>query len=88
MTFKTLGIVAGVAALLAATSASASPPPKGGHFEWRSSAQAPGPRAPIAAPRRVWVSSPIATSDAGACMSMMAATTKADAMPCCPAHSS
>lgn len=88
MTCKTLGIVAGVAALLAATSAPASPVAKDGHYEWRSSAQAPGPRAPIAAPRRVWVSSPGATSDAGTCMGMMAATTKADAMPCCQAHSS
>jgi hypothetical protein len=86
MPFKTFGVVAGVAALLAATSA--SPAPKDGHFEWRSSAQAPGPRAPIAAPRRVWVSSPAATSDAGACMGMMVATTKADAMPCCRAQSS
>lgn len=35
--------------------------PGQGHFEWRNTASA-GPRAPLTAPRRVWVSS---GSDAG-----------------------
>lgn len=50
----------GVAALLVAAPALASTPPAAapgqGHFEWRAGTQA-SPRAPLSAPRRVWIPS-------------------------------
>ncbi|WP_454885397.1 hypothetical protein [Sphingomonas oryzagri] len=46
-----LSLVAGANVAVAQTSATAST----GHYEWRAAPQV-GPRAPFAAPRRVWVS--------------------------------
>jgi hypothetical protein len=40
--------------------------PRQGHFEWRNSATA-GPRTPLAAPRRLWVSSGTETGRVAAC---------------------
>jgi hypothetical protein len=87
MTIKISGVLAGVAALLAATSATASAMTDGGRYEWRPGVQTPGPRAPIAAPRRVWVPSMMA-SNTGACDRMMGARANAEGMPCCENHHS
>jgi hypothetical protein len=40
---------------LGAVQATTSPSAPGGHYEWRNLAQ-PGPRAPVVALRRIWVS--------------------------------
>lgn len=65
MTNKIRGAMFGALALLSAAPALAESPdaaaPRQGHFEWRSTAST-GPRAPLTAPQRVWVSS---GSDAG-----------------------
>ena len=57
------GIFAGIAAVLAATSASATPRADDGHYAWRSGIQASGPRAPLATSHRVWVPAATATTD-------------------------
>jgi hypothetical protein len=41
-------------------------PPRQGHFEWRNAASA-GPRTPLAAPQRVWVSSASDADHMAAC---------------------
>ena len=49
---------AGIAAIVGMTNAQAATTMSGaGHYEWRIVNQRPGPRAPIVAPRRVWISS-------------------------------
>ncbi|WP_372851666.1 hypothetical protein [Sphingomonas sp.] len=79
----TMAIVA-AAALLSATPALASPAqattPDQGHFEWRAAPQA-GPRAPIAAPRRVWVGSPSASDRMASCDHRMSQSGRAAGMP-------
>ncbi|MEG3126058.1 hypothetical protein [Sphingomonas sp. GB1N7] len=82
MTTKISGVLAGVAALLAATSASASTMAQEGRYEWRPDVQAPSPRGPITAPRRVWVPSMV-TASAGVCDHKMAVNGDAQGMPCC-----
>ncbi|AOH87116.1 hypothetical protein AWL63_23360 (plasmid) [Sphingomonas panacis] len=77
---KTKYVVAAVAAAFSFAGAASAAPADGstGHYEWR---QAPsyGPRAPLAAPRRVWVAGSMAQTDcpmmhgdnAAACRAMM-----------------
>lgn len=48
----------------------------GGHYEWHQSYQ-PGPRAPLAAPQRVWVADKVASAD---CDCDMMAKRMADCM--------
>jgi hypothetical protein len=86
MNIKFSGVLVGMIAVFAATSASASSRPNAGHYEWRASTQAPGPRAPLAVARRVWVPATIAMTNADVCQSMM--TDKSGAMACCASHSS
>lgn len=89
MNIKFSGVLVGMIALFTATSASASPRTDDGHYEWRSSIQAPGPRAPLAplaASRRVWVNTAIATTDVDTGHRMMGAMS--DTMACCAPHSS
>lgn len=88
MNIKISGVFAGVTALFAATSASAATLADDGHFEWRPGIQAPGPRATIAGPRRVWESSAMAMNEARACDRMMAARSAPDTMSCCVTHHS
>jgi hypothetical protein len=58
MTNRLVAVFLGVSALVSASPALASTdgPPRAGHYEWQAGTAA-GPRAPLAAPRRVWVSS-------------------------------
>jgi len=86
MNIKFSGVLVGMIAVFAATSASASPRPDAGRYEWRPGVQAPGPRAPLAVARRVWVPAAIAMTDADVCQSMM--TAKSGAMACCASQSS
>jgi hypothetical protein len=86
MHIKFSGVLVGMIAVLAAASASASPRPGAGHYEWRASIQAPGPRAPLAVARRVWVPAAIAMTDVDACQSRM--TAKSGAVACCASHNS
>ena len=74
----------GVAVVIASSaSAAANPQTPSGHFEWRSTAQ-PGPRAPITAPRRVWIASPNDPSATRQPQSMP----RNRATPCPPPHKS
>jgi hypothetical protein len=86
MNIKFSGVLVGMIAVLGATSASASPRPDTGHYEWRASIQAPGPRAPLAVAHRVWVPAASAMTDVDACQSMI--TAKSGAMTCCASHNS
>lgn len=58
MTTRLFAAVLGASALVSASPALASTQatPRAGHFAWQAGTAA-GPRAPLAAPRRVWVSS-------------------------------
>ncbi|MDB5711680.1 MAG: hypothetical protein JWL96_3750 [Sphingomonas bacterium] len=60
MTNKIRAAMFGAIASLSAAPALAGSPdaiaPRQGHFEWRNTASA-GPRAPLSAPQRVWISS-------------------------------
>lgn len=70
-------LVAIVAASVTSTAANAQAAP--GHFEWRSTLQ-PGPRAPLTAPRRVWVES----ANAPSTVSQPGARPLDSASPCPP----
>jgi hypothetical protein len=82
------GLLAGTAALLAATSASASPPDSAGHYEWRLGVQAPGPRAPLAVSRRIWVPAPMAMDRGSACSDKMRSASSTYPKQCCDAFKS
>jgi hypothetical protein len=86
MNIKFSGVLVGMIAVFAATSASASPRPDAGHYEWRPGVQAPGPRAPLATSRRVWVPAAVEMTAADTGRPMMAA--KSGIMACCASHSS
>lgn len=79
------GALVGILATLAATSASASPRADDGHYEWRPSVQAPGPRAPLAVSHRVWVPAAVEMTAADTGRPMMAA--RSGIMACCVSHS-
>jgi hypothetical protein len=78
------GVLVGMAAMLAATSASASSRADDGHYEWRAGTQAPGPRAPLATSRRVWVPAAVEMTAADTGRPMMAA--RSGIMACCASH--
>jgi hypothetical protein len=78
---KTKFVVAAVAAAFSFAGAALAHIPvdtSTGHYEWRSAPQH-GPRAPLAAPQRVWVADDVAQTDfpmmhrenAAACRAMM-----------------
>lgn len=78
-----VGALGVAAALASSASIAAVPQTPSGHFEWRPTAQS-GPRAPLTAPRRVFIASPNAPSATRQPQSIP----RNPATPCPPPHKS